>query len=331
MVKTKTPAQPSRHGGVTRWRFAMVAALAATALATAALRAPAQQPPDPPKTGAESFGRDLARLGQSVGEYRDVQNERRSRIGRLDAELAACGTCAERERITRELAAARAAEATMARVEADTLQSLGLSQCASSFDGLLQALAQGLSARYDVGTEHTRRRIGDTISTHCAAEARTDVNAILQCVNRQNPQQQFVMFDAALRLCQVQMGDNYANLCRSGAGCDRFEQCMRANSGAVALCADNVSRRLQPAVSRCFASMLRPELFGGAMGADDRQSRQQQQREERAQREDAQRDKRCKAMAERLQRWRETAEKRPGGNTKLLERDQATYDRECGG
>lgn len=299
------------------------------------LGAAAQFSPDePPKTFGEAMGRQLGDLGASIGEYRQLQTERRSRIAELDRQLSACGLCKERPQITQELADARRAEAMVAGVEASTLSSLGLGSYASSFDELLVALTKGLTTPYDFGSDHTRRRIGDVVQAHCYARAteggKLDLKAVGQCAVERNPDRQFVMFGAALRLCQEQAGDNYPRLCRSAAGCDAFEGCMRRNSEAVALCADNIEKGRQPKMPRCFTYMLRPELLGREFLADDRKARHDQQRAEREQRADEQRERRCKMAAERLERRRDYAARRPGGD-RLLERDEAAYERDCGG
>lgn len=300
-----------------------------------ALPAGAQsQPDEPPKTFGEAMGRQIGDLGASMGEYRQLQTERRTRIADLERQVSACGRCKDAQRLAQELSDARRAEAMIAGVEASTLQSLGLGSYASSFDELLVALTKGLSTPHDFGSELSRRRIGDVVQAHCSKRAMQDgklnLKAVGDCAVEKNPDRQFVMFGAALRLCQEQAGDNYARLCRSAAGCDAFEACMRRNSEAVALCVDNMERGLQPKLPRCFTTMLDPGLFGREFGADDRKARRDKQRAETEQRAEDQRDRRCKMAAERLERRRESAARRPDGN-RLLERDEAAYARDCGG
>lgn len=118
--------------------------------------------------------------------------------------------------------------------------------------------------------EHTRERIGRTVGDHCRNGQTTtlDVSKLVACISDQKPEQQLLLFKTALTYCQQRAGDSFVNLCRSGEACDAFEGfegCMRANSGAVAMCADNVARGIaQGRVPRCFAYMLHPGLFAGA-------------------------------------------------------------------
>lgn len=221
--------------------------------------------PRPPRNMGELMGREGRALGNSYAEFQRLRAEDAARMARLERELQACGNCAERSRLQAELTRARSAENQLRRVEADTLQGMGLGQF-DSIQEMVRAMGKALGGKYDFGTEHTRERIGYTFSDHCRnGQAGTlDVSKLVACIGNRNPEQELVLFKTALTYCQQRAGDNFVNLCRSGEACDAFEGCMRANSGAVAMCADNVARGVaRDRPQRCFTYMLHPGLFGG--------------------------------------------------------------------
>lgn len=297
---------------------------------------------EPPRTGAEAFGREMARFGASWSEYQGLKAERRARLAELERELARCGNCPAAGRLKDEQRSLQNAESTMARVESDTIQSLGLGQYGQSFDELAVAFVKGLSSNHDFGTQHTFERIGDVITTQCMARAKATgapvtstayQRSMVDCAVDLNQHRQLVMYSGALRLCQMQMGDGFVSLCSRRERCDAFEACMSQNSQAVALCRDNVAHGLQPAMGRCFSWMLRPEIFSVGIGSEDRKDERAKQREEaearKRARDDELRAERCARMARQLEKTRE----RFAGkiNASVLQRSEEQYAKQCGG
>jgi hypothetical protein len=288
---------------------------------------------DPPETLGELLGEQARALGASYGEYKSLQQERRQTIARLQKELSSCGRCTDAARLEADLVKARRAESAVNKAEADALQGMGLTQF-SSLDQLLAEMAKGLGSKYDFGTEHTRKKVGEVVSDHCR-EGRTNFNVaeLVQCVSKLNADRLVVMFTTALTYCQQRAGQNYLALCQSGAGCDAFDACMRSNSEAVALCADNNVRGYStPKVNRCFTSLLHPGIFAGSgMGSEDRAA-DQARRKEASEKRAAERDQqRCDRATKALAYQREAVERSPNGFTRRqLERAQGIHARECG-
>ena len=111
---------------------------------------------------------------------------------------------------------------------------------------------------------------------------------------------------------------------------------MRANSGAVAMCADNMARGVaQDRAQRCFAYMLHPGLFagGGGLGrsalpagpplqkASPRPNPAHEARIEEG------RQRMWANIARQLERHREDVARRPSGRTQhALDRSEAAFE-----
>lgn len=287
----------------------------------------------PPRTVAESLAVQGRALGTSYGEYQQLRQDRRQVIARLDRQLAACGRCADGPRLEAELARARQAESTVALAEADALQGMGLTQY-GSIDELLMAMAKSLSQKYDFGTEYTRERIGRVVSEHCrAGRTAFDVKALVDCISDKNPQRQLALFSTALSYCQRSGGVSYVAQCRSNAGCDAFESCMRENSEAVALCTENMTKGYTPKLPRCFTTLLHEGLFaGGGIGSDDRKVQLEQQNAQAQEKAAARRAKNCEFRAKRLDDKRRAAYVKPNPwKEQQLARAESDHARDCGG
>jgi hypothetical protein len=288
---------------------------------------------DPPETLGELLGEQARALGASYGEYKSLQQERRQTITRLQKDLASCGRCTDAARLEADLVKARQAESAVNKAEADALQGMGLTQF-SSIDQLLAEMAKGLGSKYDLGTEHTRKKVGEVVSDHCRA-GRTNFNVaeLVQCVSKLNADRLVVMFTTALTYCQQRAGQNYLALCKSGAGCDAFDACMRSNSEAVALCADNNAKGYAtPRVGRCFASLLHPGMFAGSgMGSEDRAADRARREEAADKRTEERNRQRCDRAAKSLAYQRSAVERTPNAFTRRqLERAEEIHARECG-
>jgi hypothetical protein len=297
--------------------------------------------PRPARTTGEAMGREGRALGQSYAEFLRLRQEGAANIARLERALAACGNCAERSRLEAELSQVRTAESQVRRAEADTLQGMGLGQH-DSIQDLVRAMGSALGGKHDFGTDHTRERISRIVSDHCrGGQTQFDVSKLVGCIGEKKPEQQLVLFKTALTYCQQRAGDNFVNLCRSGEACDAFEGCMRANSEAVSLCADNVSRGIaQERVPRCFAYMLHPGIFAGGGGvgrsalpvgpaAQRAPPPQNPQRDERV---EAGRQRMCDNINRQLDRQRADLARRPSSSLEhALKRSETAFDNHrCG-
>lgn len=297
--------------------------------------------PRPARTTAEALGREGRALGQSYAEFQRLRQEGAANMARLDRALAACGNCAERPRLEAELSQARTAENQVRRAEADTLQGMGLGQY-DSIQDLVRATGAALGGKYDFGTEHTRERIGRIVGDHCrGGQTQFDVAKLVGCIGEKKPEQQLLLFKTALNYCQQRAGDNVVNLCRSGEACDAFEGCMRANSEAVSMCADNVSRGIaQERVPRCFAYLLHPGIFAGGGGVGRSalpagptlQRAQPAPNPERDARREAARQRTCDNIVRQLDRQRADAARRAGSSSPhAIKRSETAFEsNRCG-
>jgi hypothetical protein len=303
--------------------------VAAAILASAPAAAQVNDPP--PRNFGEAMVQEAKALGTSISEYRDLAQQRQQAIARLERELAACGNCAERPRIQGELETWQRTERQVKLAESDTLSALGLGQF-SSIDAMMQAMLQALQSQHDFGTTYTREKISETISDHCNGKhpvaGRREpgyFQTLFDCVKQQQPEQQFAQFKLALNYCQRAAGDNFVAVCRTPEGCEGMERCMRANSGIVALCADNQAKGVaRRKLGRCFASVLHPGIFtsaGGAAPAVPPRTRA------------APKQQQCENLAEAVRRLEERAAQRPAdvGIRRTLENSRSKLaSAECG-
>ncbi len=296
--------------------------------------------PRPPRNLSESMGRDVRALGNSYAEYQRLRQEGAANVARLERALQACGNCADRARLQAELTQARSAENMVRRAEADTLQGMGLGQY-DTVQELVRANVLALGGTYDFGTEHTRERIRRILGDHCrnGQIGTLDVSKLVACISNLNGEQQLVLFKTALTWCQQRAGDNFVNLCRSGEACDAFEGCMRANSGAVAICTDNVARGIsQDRPQRCFSYLLHPGLFGGGTAPSALPAGPPLQRATAAPnpvrdaRLEEGRQRTCENLARQMERQRDDLARRPmPSKQRMLERNEAAFEtHRCG-
>lgn len=292
--------------------------------------------PRPARSMGEVLGREGRALGQSYAEYQRLRQDSAANIARLDRALAACGNCAERSRLEADLAQMRTAESQVRRAEADTLQGMGLGQY-DSIQDMVRAMGSALGGKHDFGTDHTRERISRIVGDHCrSGQTQFDVSKMVGCIKEQKPEQQLLLFKTALNYCQQRAGDNFVNLCRSGEACDAFEGCMRANSGVVSMCADNVSRGIaQERVPRCFAYMLHPGIFAGGAGVGRSalpagpplQQAQPLPNPQRDARLEAGRQRMCDNLDRQLHRQRADFASRPSSSLEhSLKRSEAAFE-----
>lgn len=125
-------------------------------------------------------------FGEAINKRDELQAERRARIAELERQLAACGSCAQRETLQAELARWRAADRALADAERAALAAIGVGQYAS-IDELKAGLAAGLG-QWSAQLEAEQQRRSDigraqtAIHMHCKAQVYREVPT--QCLAR---------------------------------------------------------------------------------------------------------------------------------------------------